>query len=163
MKKIVILLFATTLFAWSCNEGNHNPASSEVTITHKEVNAEVIKTVANLSISGMTCSGGCGGKIQQELRALNGVASTDLDYADARPVNVVSVEYDPEKLSEVELIKCVNGISDGQYQVTTVEIVNYKGLQSAGRTGGSDVTATENFGKVFQLLNLLESVSKLIH
>jgi periplasmic mercuric ion binding protein len=160
MKTFLYSLFAITLF-WSCNTSNPDTAANAVPVTHKEIRAEVIKTVANISIDGMTCSAGCGGKIQQELRALTGVTATELDYADNRTTNVVSVEYNPSQLTEKDLINCVNAIADGKYQVKGVEIVDYKGLQSAGRGGGADVS-TDKFGRVFQLLNLLQSVSKLV-
>ncbi len=163
MKTITAFIFCFSMLLWSC--GDHTakaPSTSEVVITHKDMNSEVIKTVANLSIDGMTCSAGCGGKIQQDLRALNGVKSTELDFADGRAQNVVSVEFDPAVISENDLIKCVGGIADGQYQVKTVEVISYKGLQSSGQGGSSADVKVENFGRVFQLLNLLQSITKMI-
>ncbi len=151
-----------SLFACSCNSGvQSDQQAADIPITYVEMKSEAIRTVANISIEGMTCSAGCGGKIQQDLKALKGVNTTTLDFADDRPMNVVSVEFNPSELKELDLIKCVNGISDGKYHVKSVEVINFKGLQSAGRSGGVDVREY-NFGRVFQLLNLLQSVAQMI-
>ncbi len=162
MKKILPLALIIFLFTWSCNGGaRKDQSAADVPITYKEMRSEAIRTVANITIDGMTCSAGCGGKIQQDLRALNGVTNTTLDFVDERPSNIVSVEYNPSELKELDLIKCVNGISDGKYQVKSVEVLNFKGLQSSGKGGGADVKEN-NFGRVFQLLNLLQSVAQMI-
>src|ERR1700741_5169814 len=99
MKQIILPLALATMILSSCG-GDKNPSIETVQVTRTEMNSEVVKTVANLKIEGMTCSGGCGGKIQQELRALKGVKTTDLDYADKRAENIVSVEYNPGQVTE---------------------------------------------------------------
>lgn len=163
MKKILLPLTAVSLLAFSCGNQSANTDAASVPVVRKEMNSEVVKTVANLSIEGMTCSSGCGGKIQQELRALKGVTSTDLDYADNRTANTVSVEFIPGQISEQEMIMCVGGISDGSYKVKSVEIVQYKGLQGTGGGTVSDADlSTNELGKVFQLLNLLQSLTKIV-
>jgi copper chaperone CopZ len=135
-----------------------------VEITHTEINAEINKTLAKLSISGMTCSAGCGGKIQQDLSAMAGVTSTSLDYEDNRDANVVIVEYNPTEVNELEFIKKVNAIANGKYQVKAVEVVTYKGLQTARTSGGSTTGAAlqENFSKMVHVFDLVQSISKLI-
>jgi periplasmic mercuric ion binding protein len=166
MKRLHSFLFISAMaFLSACggNESQENVASTsaaDIQITRKEVDSEVVKTVANLSIEGMTCSMGCGGKIQQELRAINGVNTTDLSFEDNRPVNVVAVQFDPTQTDEKKLIECVNTIADGQYHVTAVEIVKYRGLTSHGKA--SDAGVNSDFGKVFQLLNLLQSITRLV-
>jgi copper chaperone CopZ len=163
MKKVSVLFVGLAFTVLSCsnhNVGNENAA--EATVTHKELSSEVNRTVANLTIEGMTCSAGCGGKIQQDLRALKGVNSTDLDFADARPANIVSVEFDPNQLNEQQLIQCVNGIGDGQYHVTSVEILHYKGLQSSGGSSGGEMKS-DHLGRAFQVLNLLQSITRMIN
>ncbi len=163
MKKIFPLVLLVSVILMSCgNEGGSSKSDqNDAVITHKEINSEVIKTVANLSISGMTCSAGCGGKIQQDLQALEGVKETKLDYADNRGENVVTVDYNPSEITEQEIIKCVNAIADGKYHVNTAEIVTYKGLQSSGGSKSTGVSMNDNFGKVFYVFDLLRSISKL--
>ena len=161
MKKSAILILGIFLFTASCNDSTP-VSSSEVPVVKKEINSEVNKTVANLTIDGMTCSAGCGGKIQQELRAMQGVITTDLDFAEGRPQNIVSVEFDPAKLNEQQLIQCVNGISDAKYMVKSVEIIEYHGLQSQTSSGPVSIEF-DVFNRFFQVLNLLQSATKLIH
>lgn len=166
MKRIsVFFSFLAVMTIVSCS-GPATDASSNanVPVTHREMDSESYKTVANLSISGMTCSAGCGGKIQQELKALQGVKGTTLDFADQRPENVVAVEYDPKVISEQEMIKCVNAIADGAYAVKKVDVIEFKGMQSRSTSNASDAgVSTEYFGKALYILNLFETVTDLIH
>lgn len=161
MKTLILSFLASVVLLASCNQ-NSAPAADQVPIVKKEINSEVNKTVANLTIEGMTCSAGCGGKIQQELRALQGVTTTDLEFEEGRPQNIVSVEYDPDKLTEQQLIQCVNGIADSKYTVKSVEILKYHGLQSQSSSGPVSIRF-DAFSEFFQVLNLLESAAKLIH
>ena len=160
MKKLMLFVFAVAAVLTACK----GPASQEavnaadVKVTRTTMESEVNKTVAHLSISGMTCAAGCGGKIQQELQALKGVQGTDLNYEENRAENIVSVEFDPAVISEKEMIETVGSIADGMYQVRSVEIVDYKGLQAA-RTSGDAGVSSNDFGRIFQLINLLQSLT----
>ncbi len=152
---------ALTLLIAGCSGPAAEQAAADVPVVRKSMESEVNKTVANLAIAGMTCSAGCGGKIQQELRALEGVKLTELDFAEGRDQNVVSVEFDPAKISEKEMIQCVTKIADGMYQVKGVELVDYKGIQTA-RTSGDAGVRSNDFGKIFQLINLLETLTSFV-
>lgn len=127
------------------------------------MNSEIVKTVANISIEGMTCSSGCGGKIQQELQTLKGVKSTNLDFAENRIENIISVEYSPNLTSEKEMLNCIAAIADGKYKVAAVAIIQYKGLQGTGggSTNNPEISSNE-LGNVFQLFNLLQTLSKIV-
>lgn len=161
---IPIVVISIALLACGGADNATTTAEPKVEITHTEINAEVNKTLAKLSISGMTCAAGCGGKIQQDLGALEGVVSTSLDFEESRDANVVTVEYDPAKLNEQDFIQKVNSIAGGKYQVKAVEVVTYKGLQTARTGGGTSAGAAlqENFNKMVQVFDLVHSISKLI-
>lgn len=161
MKHIFILSSIALLVGISCSEKPATKSTSGVPVTHKEMASEVVKTVANMTIGGMHCADGCGGKIQQELQALEGVIKTELDYAEDREANVVKVEFDPTKTDEQKLIGCVNAIMDGEYPVKSVEVINYKGLQGGVSSSPQADVASNDFGRIFQLLNLLQTVTKL--
>jgi len=92
-----------------------------------------------MSIGGMMCADGCGGKIQQDLRALPGVISTELEFEENRAENVVKVEFDPAVIDEKKLIDCVQSISDGKYMVSQVEVLHYHGLQNKSTHNGAAV------------------------
>lgn len=116
----------------SCGGNNKQQIlPEEIPVVHRELSSEVYKTVAVISIEGMMCATGCGGKIQSELRALNGVKTTDLEFEENRPVNIIRVEYDTTAIEEKKLFECVQSIADGKYRVTSAEIIHYKGLQSS--------------------------------
>jgi copper chaperone CopZ len=111
------------------------------------------------------CAHSCGGKIQQELKALKGVTSTDVDYADNRTTNVVTVEFDPAIVSENELIATVQSIADGKYLISSMEVVSWKPVAGAS----SSSSPTENTGVALdlsqfnKLLTLWQLVNGLIH
>lgn len=162
MKKSFLFFTVSCLFLLSACQGpSSEQSAADVPVTRKTMNSEVNKVVANLSISGMTCAAGCGGKIQQELQALKGVKTTDLDFAENRENNTVTVEFDPSQITEKEMIRCVGAIADGMYRVNSVEIVEYKGLQAA-RTSGDAGVSESDFGRIFQLANLLQSLSSFV-
>lgn len=163
MKKIQFVFASILLVSvLSCSNGSTNSTSTgDTPVSRRSIDSEVNKTVASLTISGMTCAEGCGGKIQKDLQALNGVVQTDLTFEENKPQNTVLVTFDPAVITEKEMIGCVNGIADGAYHVDAVEIIEYKGLQSAGSSGVEGKMTFTEFGRLYQLLNLLQMVSKL--
>jgi copper chaperone CopZ len=163
MKKLRFLFVSVAfLSVLSCsNSSGGSSETSDTPVTRKSLNSEVNKTVASLTISGMTCAEGCGGKIQKDLQALKGVLETDLTFEENKPQNTVLVTFDPAITSEKEMIGCVNGIADGAYHVDAVEIIEYKGLQSSGGSGVEGKMTFTEFGRLYQVLNLLQMVSKL--
>jgi mercuric ion binding protein len=137
MKKFAFALLTSFLFV-ACGEVAAPPKADTV-ITHRDLDSEVIKTVAKMSIEGMMCADGCGGKIQQELRAIPGVVTTELEFTANSPENMVKVEFDPTMVDENKLITCIHAIADGKYHVKTVEVLHYHGLQNTTATTGAAV------------------------
>ena len=119
-----ILVFSFAVAFMACNESNQTDTSaSSVVVEQIQEKGTVAKTVAKLSIEGMTCAHGCGGKIQKELEDLDGVKATDLDFVEERKVNVVSVEFDAAQLDENKMMGLVNGLADGKYKVVAAQRV----------------------------------------
>lgn len=137
MKKLFSLI-ALTILLNACGEVAP-PANTETSVVHRDLDSEVIKTVAKMSIGGMMCAEGCGGKIQQDLQALPGVVGTDLEFTEGSPENTVKVEYDPAVTDEKKLIECVKSIADGKYSVSKVEVLHYHGLQNKASNGSAAV------------------------
>lgn len=136
--KNVFFVLVSLLLLTACGEPPKQ-ALPETVITHRDLDSEVIKTVAKMSIEGMMCADGCGGKIQQELRALSGVVGTELEFEDNRVENIVKVEFDPTATDEKKLIECVQAIADGKYRVSKVEVLHYHGLQNKATSNGAAV------------------------
>ena len=86
MKNLVYLFLALTFFA--CGNATPNAEATPAATTNIVVDGTT-KTEAILTISGMTCAHGCGGKIQKELQNLNGVVTTSLDFVEDRDVNSI--------------------------------------------------------------------------
>ena len=123
MKKLLYIFLTVALFA--CGNATPNAESTPAATTNTVVDG-TNKTEAVLSISGMTCAAGCGGKIQKELQNINGVVATSLDFVEDRDVNVVKVEFDPTVVKETDMTNIVNTIADGQYHVVKAEIISHK-------------------------------------
>lgn len=123
MKNLLYTIFAVTLL--SCGNATPNAEATPASTTNTVVDG-TNKTEVVLSISGMTCVAGCGGKIQKELQNLNGVVTTSLDFVEDRDVNVVKVEFDPAVVKETDMTNIVNTIADGQYHVVKAEIISHK-------------------------------------
>jgi copper chaperone CopZ len=126
MKKSVLLCIAFSVLLFSCASNQAESAGEKTQNTITEIVDGTSKTEVKLAITGMMCAHACGGKIQQDLKAIAGVKSTSLDFIDGREQNVVTVEIDantiqPEKLSDV-----VHGIADGKYHVVSMQTIVHK-------------------------------------
>ncbi|MEY3598664.1 MAG: hypothetical protein RL521_1086 [Bacteroidota bacterium] len=118
-----ILVLAVAIGMMACSDASQQSVASNVVVEQIQEKGAVAKTVAKLSIEGMTCAHGCGGKIQKELEDMDGVKSTDLDFVEERKVNVVSVEFDAASIDENKMMGLVNSLADGKYKVVAAQRV----------------------------------------
>jgi periplasmic mercuric ion binding protein len=162
MKFLNVLFISLGLAFCSCNTNTTTPATSEsVPVTHKQEVSGEMKTVANLTIEGMTCAAGCGGKIQQELRAIQGVITTELDFSEGRAQNIVSVQYDPAKTNELKMIECVHAI-ESPYKIKSIEVVEFGSALSGQSSSGGSSIKLYDFSKVMQLMGLFQGLIDLV-
>lgn len=112
-----LIFFLSVVLLVSCQNQNN----SAVVVEKIQEQGEVAKLSAKLSIDGMTCAHGCGGKIQKELEKMPGVVTTQLDFVEERKVNVVTAEFQADKISVEKMMECVNGIADGKYKVLAAQ------------------------------------------
>ncbi len=112
-----LIFFLSVVLLVSCQNQNN----SAVVVEKIQEQGEVAKLTAKLSIDGMTCAQGCGGKIQKELEKMPGVVTTQLDFVEERKVNVVTAEFQADKISVEKMMECVNGIADGKYKVLAAQ------------------------------------------
>ena len=63
--------------------------------------------------------------ISKELLELGGVAHTEIDFVEGRPVNFAEVSYDPEKIQPEALAAAVEEIAGGIYTVGEVDVTHY--------------------------------------
>lgn len=160
MKSYHFLLIIAFSIVSAC--GTAPTASSEAPITTSELNSEVNKSVAKLFVTGMTCKAGCGGKIEKELQALAGIKSTETLFEEQRAENVIQVEFDPASVDAKRMEQCVEQIMDGKYTVQKIEVLNYHGLQSHASSGADVEHIESSYSELFKLLNIFQSLGKLL-
>jgi hypothetical protein len=125
MLRASVFSFCLFLFV-SCGNKAEQASNSAPSTNTTEIVDGSEKTEIKLAITGMMCAHACGGKIQQDLQALQGVKGTTLDFVEDREQNVITVEIDPTKINLETLISTVNSIADGKYQVASSETVIHK-------------------------------------
>jgi len=118
------LFLAMLAILVACSETATTSESSEtnVEVTFIEETGTKDTYVANIAIDGMHCEMGCGGRIAGELNQLAGVKNTDIDFFGEGETNFALVEFDANTVSEQEMIKAVNEMSSGHYNVSAVEV-----------------------------------------
>ena len=118
-----VVLIALSIYACQSTE-SETKQSFEVKKSYSEVEGEVAKTVANLSIEGMSCEQFCGSAISKCVKGVDGVIAAEvLDFDKERDLDLFAVTYDPNVTNEDELIKSINSSNKGSYVVKEVEVV----------------------------------------
>lgn len=80
-----------------------------------------IATTLAVKIDGMACPAGCAKPIQDNCAKLTGVAESRVDFASGMGY----FTYDAAKLSEDDLIACIEGTNGGEhYKVVSIEEEN---------------------------------------
>jgi mercuric ion binding protein len=110
--KLIKSIFLLTIFVaiFSCeNNEEHNEDSSAVEVSEKNL------TFADYAVEGMVCAMGCAATIEKDVKGLNGVVASNVDYESGK----AHFEFDNSIVSEKEIIAKIEGIANGQYKVGT--------------------------------------------
>jgi copper chaperone CopZ len=152
MKKILALPMVLCALLAACSSSPETTATSlsDVPRTISEVMVSGTPvTMADLSISGMTCEMMCGGSIKKALAALPGVTSTEIRFTEGDASDHAIVTFDADKVSDAEIVKTVQAIHDGQYKVSAVAITKQvqgeaaeESPEEAGEPGEAQVSAS---------------------
>lgn len=124
MKKIIILSAATMmLYAISqvCGCGNSCGINAQTTASTEIIKGES-KTVT-IKVTGMTCAG-CANHISASLSKLDGVLEEEVKF----PGDIATIEYDPEKISEKDIIAAIEKTGKYKAKIMTGDIKE-KGTQ----------------------------------
>lgn len=165
MRNTILFSALLSVFLLACKGEPETAVQSEI------APAEIVyvnkpgstRTTATLYIGGMTCEAGCGGKITKELSALNGVASTDINFVENREFNMAVVEFDPGVISPEKLAAGVNEIADGKlYRVNKVEVTTYSPSPDSEASENAGSGASINLGDIFRFPNLVEILKDFI-
>ncbi|MBL7950532.1 MAG: heavy-metal-associated domain-containing protein [Flavobacteriales bacterium] len=145
--RIILPLLAATLF--SCAGDVPEPMQQgaahaiERVVEEVAVSGTVPTTLADLSITGMSCEMMCGGSIKKALAALPGVNSTEINFIEGDESDHAVVNYDATKVSDDQLISAIQNLYDGQYKVVAVKIT--KQVAAAGASA-AEAPKTEEKG-----------------
>ncbi len=117
MKKVVFALVLGAAFVGftGCG-GDDAPAEDHASFTE---NSDVFaNAVASLSIDGMQCEVMCGGKIEQSLNSMSGIASCSIDF----PNKVATVKFDNKRITTDEMVDAIQHLNKGQFTVHTTTV-----------------------------------------
>lgn len=140
------LLFASLLFA-ACGQQpaaeTMESAQATPAVERTEISTEITEgtpvTFADLKIDGMTCEQMCGGSIKKALAALPGIASTEIKF-DSPDGDHAVVTYDPNAITDAQMVEAIQKLHEGQYKVLAVTITKQVKVEGAA--------AEENAGEV---------------
>lgn len=140
---------------------------ADVARTEQEVmiTAGTPVTLADLSISGMTCERMCGGSIKDALAKLPGVAGTEIQFNAEAAENHAVVTYDPKQVSDAELVKAVQALHEGQYKVSAVKVM-HQVLQAGDEVPAAAPAEEEGVNAALpelQVPSLFGLLARLIH
>ncbi len=136
MSRLALPLLTALLF--SCTSPAPEPMEQAASQAIERVVEEVAvsgtapTTLADLSITGMSCEMMCGGSIKKALAQLPGVNSTEIKFIEGEENDHAVVDYDATKVTDEQLIGAIQGLYDGQYKVVAVKIT--KQVPSANTT-----------------------------
>ena len=157
--RTLFLAILTILVA--CTEIDKKTVATDSTIevTFVEETGPEETFVANIAIDGMHCEMGCGGRIAKELNQLEGVKNTDIDFFGEGETNFALVEFDANTVSEQEMIKVVNDLSSGNYNVSAVEVKHI--VKSEESAEEEDDASAFNPRVDYKLPNIFSAFSRL--
>ncbi|MBL8001678.1 MAG: heavy-metal-associated domain-containing protein [Flavobacteriales bacterium] len=170
IRSILSLFVVATLAACGgADTGTPAAEASSVPRTEQEVVVSGTPvTLADLSVEGMTCEMMCGGAIKKALAKLPGVEATEIKFAEGEATDHAIITYDPAKVSDAELVKAVEGIHDGQYKVSAVNVTRQVQGEAPVLAPAGDEAAEAEKDEVsavlptLELPNLLGFLSRLL-
>ncbi len=161
-RPVLLTGIAIVLLQAACSQGEGAGEASTPGVPRVEaeqvITAGTPVTMADLSISGMSCEMMCGGAIKKALAALPGVSGTEIAFTEGDAGDHAIVTYDPALVSDAQLVEAVQRIHDGQYKVMAVTVTRQ--VKSADIGAGEEAEGSAD-GKVnaelpsFRLPNLL--------
>ncbi|MCH2198207.1 MAG: hypothetical protein MK081_05450 [Flavobacteriales bacterium] len=157
MRKYLFILLSAFVLIYACS------AEPPIDVVYTESVADVEKTVATIGVEGMMCEIACGGKIRKELSEIHGVANASIEYNEGENVNYAVVEYNPAKVNETELIRCINTISDGKlYAVKDMEVTRYAPAASSSAGQDDEVSMDASGFKTPGISDLVSGILRMI-
>ena len=122
----ILSLAFLVFFGFACTSDTTSKDSSA-----QETKVEALPVLASLEIKGMVCAMGCAKSIETKLNETEGIIACTVDFGKEE----ASIEFDPNTISQQELVAVVEEMHDGQFDVVKVKASDKKKKPSA--TSGS--------------------------
>ena len=148
-----VLSFLFIAFMMGCSQapdGQTNTSDMSLDRTMDEVRIQEIETkynyvgsgegapVAKVMISGMSCERMCVSKVNATVAELPGIMEMDIAFDSEVEIDTLTVSFDPFEVDERDIVKAIEGIAGGVYQVKEVE------LTKEGPSSSAKVEKLEN-------------------
>lgn len=125
--------------------------------------------VAEMIIEGMTCELSCAGRMYLKLDELDGVGKIDIRFANIEGNDNhdrALVEFDPNKLTQEDLIGAINAVGGGVYFVKSTTLLNPHDTgtfdrSNKKRSAGESETSYSTPGLHYELPNFFEVFTRL--
>ncbi len=119
----ILALAGLMLMAAGCTTNVTDPVETPQNIPGKAAGFQV----ADMVIEGMTCQLSCAGRMYIKLDEMDGVGSIDIRFANIEGNDNhdrALVEFDPNKLTQDDLVAAVNAVGGGVYFVKSTTVTN---------------------------------------
>lgn len=167
-----VFLASTMMFCSSEPVATQTEENQEdkIAITQTVVKGDVEKTTAKIALKGMSCEKMCGSMIKKCLKGIDGITDANIDFDPQRQDDFATVEFEPKKVTEKEMIAAIQKLNNGAYKVQSIEIitseVTYEKLETeepldkTKKEKGAKVTAFHT--PSFQVPNIFGVLAKFI-
>ena len=117
----------------------------------------------------MSCEKMCGGMIKKCLKGIDGIKNANIDFDPERQADFATVEFEPKKVTEKEMIAAIQKLNNGAYKVQSIEIITSEITYEKLEDGSIEKTKKEKGPKVtalhtpsFQVPNIFGVLAKLV-
>lgn len=157
-KVLFTLAVGSSLLLFTGCGGDDAPVEGESGFV--ENSSVFANTVASLEIEGMHCEMACGGKIEESLNSMSGVASCDIDFDN----KMATVKFDNKVVTKDEMVDIIQNLNSGQFKVVATDLKSVDGNDevmgsSSESSASGDVNASTGG---FQVPNFLDALREML-
>jgi copper chaperone CopZ len=145
MKNIFLLILAGFLFACSSDKVSHIPVSETIV-----EDADINQTLAEVTLTGMSCVHMCGGLIRKNVMAIPGVQEIEFDFSDDREFDIAKIKIDPS-VDVKDIFATIEELNDGQFSIQKCDLTKWVNKDEDYRIGSLPIAVPN----VFQVLSFV--------
>ena len=157
------ILVGIVLIGASCSSERTAPEVDAI-----QTSASADFKIAEMVIEGMTCEMSCAGRMYLKLTELDGVGDVDIRFANVEGNDNhdrAVVQFDPQKITEDDLVTAVNAVGGGVYFVKSTTVKHHRsadsGQKSEHRSSAPSEVSYTPPGLHYELPNFFEVFARL--